>query len=657
MEVYGGSFDRIVATAESGGNNGAWGYYANIHYFEEDGWRDLSDSDAINFYGGLSWRSTLSSLNLNVQHGDSELLGNGAIPIELLPVDREAIFTAPDRTENDLIMISLDGTHAITDNIKLSGNAFYRENKTDSFNGDGSEFETCEFEGGGVEAFRIVEEDDLDEIIEEAEDEGALVDSDDECEIEFADRDALDDFLEDEEDDFVEIENAAGDDFMLTEEIAESIAAINNISSRKQQSYGADMQLTFLNDLFGNNNQLILGVSYFNGESSFTSVTELAGLDPDTRSTEGLGTGAFADEAETDIDTETETVSFYFMNTMDLTEQLTLTVSGRLNNTLVELEDQSGEAPELNGEHDYFRFNPAIGLTYQFSDAMNMYGSYSESNRAPTPIELACNDSVFARARAAVVADGDDPDDVEFECRLPNAFLADPPLEDVVTKSFETGIRGNLALMNYHLGFYHSRNNNDILFQTTGRSTGLFANVDETQRMGFEGRLNGSTDKLGWFLAYSYLEATFEDDFLVLSPNHPSANDDGEIAVGSGDRIPGLPEHSFKLGADYQLFEKFTVGFDLIYNSGVHLRADESNELDKLDGYAVVNLRGSYRFNDNIEIFAKVNNVFDANHENFGLLGEEPDEVEVELFEDFEDPTFVGPGAPIGGFVGIKASL
>ena len=30
----------------------------------------------------------------------------------------------------------------------------------------------------------------------------------------------------------------------------------------------------------------------------------------------------------------------------------------------------------------------------------------------------------------------------EFECRLPNAFLADPPLDDVVARSFELGSRG-----------------------------------------------------------------------------------------------------------------------------------------------------------------------------------------------------------------------
>ena len=160
LEVYGGSFDRIVTTAESSGNNGSVGYYANVHYFDEEGWRDESASDAINFYGGLSWRGAMTSLNLNAQHGDSYLVGNGAIPEELLAIDRDAIFTAPDITENNMIMVSLDGNHDFTDNIKVDFNLFYRDNDTDSFNGDGSEF-GIEIDEHGT--WMLVEEDDDDD--------------------------------------------------------------------------------------------------------------------------------------------------------------------------------------------------------------------------------------------------------------------------------------------------------------------------------------------------------------------------------------------------------------------------------------------------------------------------------------------------------------
>ena len=383
LEVYGGSFDRIVTTAESGGNNGSVGYYANVHYFDEEGWRDESASDAINFYGGLSWRGAMTSLNLNAQHGDSYLVGNGAIPEELLAVERDAIFTAPDITENNMIMVSLDGNHDFTDNIKVDFNSFYRENDTDSFNGDGSEF-GIEFDEHGT--WMLVEEDDDD-------DDGNGDDDDDNG------NDDDDDNGDEEE--FVET-YGDGDPSGI------DIVAINNTSRRKQESYGTDIQLSFLNDLFGKSNQLIMGFSYYSGESRFNAETEIADMDRLTRSTLGLGSGVFLVDALTMLKTETQTASFYFMNVMEVTDQLALTVSGRLNNTLIDLEDQSGERPELNGEHDYFRFNPAVGLTWQATDSMNFYGSYSESSRAPTPIELACNDSVFTRAVIAARNEGED---------------------------------------------------------------------------------------------------------------------------------------------------------------------------------------------------------------------------------------------------------
>ena len=645
VEVYGGSFERIVTTAESGGNNGSVGYYANVHYFDEEGWRDVSASDAINFYGGLSWRGALTRLDLNVQHGDSYLVGNGAIPEELLAVDRDAIFTAPDITENNMIMVSLDGSHDFTDDIKVDFNFFYRDNDTDSFNGDGSEF-GIEFDEHGT--WMLVEEEDDD-------DDDGNGDDDDNGHDDDGNGDDDNGHDDDDEEEFVE---TYGDGDLS----GIDIVAINNTSRRRQESYGTDIQLSFLNDLFGKSNQLIMGFSYYNGESRFNAETEIADMDRLTRSTLGLGSGVFLVDALTMLKTATQTASFYFMNVMDVTDQLTLTVSGRLNNTLIDLEDQSGERPELNGEHDYFRFNPAVGLTWQATDNMNFYGSYGESSRAPTPIELACNDSVFTRAVIAARNEGEDEDDIEFECRLPNAFLADPPLDDVVTRSFEAGLRGSLGLVDYHLGFFHATNNDDILFQTTGRATGLFANVDETRRLGFEGMLEGATGNIDWFIAYTYLKATFEDEFdAVSSNNHPfsAENESGDrvIKVSPGDRIPGLPEHSLKMGADYLLFERLNVGFDVIYNSNQVLRGDESNQLDPVDGYAVVNLRANYKFNDNISLFARVTNLFDEDYESFGLLGEEPNEVPVAAFEDFESPRFLGSGAPRAGFVGVKLSI
>lgn len=658
VEASAGSWGRAQASLEQGqnfalANGSAWDYYLNLSHFEEDGWRDLSNSSASNLYGTLGWRNgETTSLDLIYQAGVSDLVGNGALPVGLVAIERDAVFTAPDITENDMHMVNIKASHMLSSAVMISGNIFSRSNTTDSFNGDGSEFESCTYSGGAQSLFE--EADDIEDALEDE----LGIELDDICEegdpsiTSFAE---LEDYIENEAtmagldpEDF-ELEDIIGDlsgTGVITDE------AINNISQRKQSSEGFNAYVTLTDDFFAAANQLVLGASYFNGESEFDSVLELADLDPDTRSTKGLGVGTFFDEAATDIDTQTKTWSLFFKDIWEVSDRLTMTLSGRYNDVEITLRDRSGERPELNGDHEFSRFNPGLGFTYAANDRLTLYGSYSESNRVPTPIELACNEGVFELAQQFAIADGEDPDDIEFECRLPNAFLADPFLEDVVIKSIETGVRGSFVGISYQLGIFSATNTDDILFQTTGRSTGLFANVDKTRRRGFESQISASGEKLAWYASYSYVSATFEDEFMVLSPNHPNANDDGELQVQRGDRLPGLPEHIFKLGTNYQLSDALSLGADFIYNSDQFMRGDEANELDTVDGYALVNLRANYSVSDGFSVFGKITNVFDTKYENFGLLGESPDEVLPSLTDD--RPLFLGVGAPRGAWLGLR---
>ena len=646
VEVSSGSFGRTTANIETGGNNGSLAYYANLESFQEDGWRDQSESDALNFYGSVGWRDQSTRLNLNYQYGQSELIGNGAAPTELLALDREAIFTGPDITENDMQMISFDYQHDVSSDISFGGNFFYRKNKTNSFNGDGSEFAVCSL-GGMPQLLDGIEGDDLEEL---------GLDDDDICENQFADSDALEAFLNQTaammgSDDEFNLENFA-DDLSGTGVLSDQ--AINNLSDRSQESIGADFQWTVRGNFLGYDSQVIAGGAYYRGESNFDAVLELANLDPISRLTRGLGTGTFVDSEATSINTETESSSLYITNTMDLSATVALTLSARGNYTDVVLRDRSGMRPELNGDHNFSRVNPSLGLTWQASDSHSLYASYSESSRAPTPIELACNEGVFDLAVAFAIEAGEDPADVDLECRLPNAFLADPPLDDVIAKSFELGSRGFLGEVGYSLGLFHTLNKDDILFQTTGRSTGLFANVDQTRRAGIESSLQGQWQAFSWLMAYSFIEATFEDSFQALSPNHAFADDEGEISVRSGDRIPGIPQHQFKLSSDYQFTGGLSLGLDILSNGNQVLRGDESNQLDEVSGYTMVSLRARYSVNEKLEVFAKIDNLFDREYESFGLLGEEPAELEVPIIEDLTNPVFLGAGAPRAAFLGLR---
>ena len=646
-----GSFGRTTAHIETGGNANGFAYYLNLESFDEDGWRDQSASEALNAYASFGWRGSRGEASIDLQQGDSNLRGNGAAPVELLALNRAAVFTAPDITENDLFMVSADFSWDLGAG-KLSGSAFNRRNTTDAFNGDGSEFGVCSF--SGVPALiEELEDDDLEEI---------GLDDDDLCDDQFANADALEDYLNSfDSDDEFNLEDFS-DDLSGTGVLSDE--AINNISRRKQRSRGFDLQWRSDSPLADRSNSFVAGAAYFRGDSTFNSVLELAELDPITRVTTGLGTGTFVDAEATSVETLTRSVSLYFTNTFSLSDSVALTLSARANDTDVTLQDLSGVRPELNGEHRFTRINPAAGLTWQASAETLVYASYSESSRAPTPIELACNEGVFEVAQRFALERGDDPDDVDFECRLPNAFLADPPLEQVVAKNIELGARGTftaplsaLGELQYEVGLFNTSNRDDILFQTTGRSTGLFANVDETQRRGFEGKLIGNAGALDWMIAYSHLEATFETDFKALSPNHDFADDDGEITVSKGDNIPGIPERQLKLVADYALTPRWQLGLDVLANSEQTLRGDESNQLAPTAGYAVINLRTRYALSDDFELYARVDNLLDRDYETFGLLGEEPGEVDVPLISDMTIPRFLGAGQPRAAFVGLRLNF
>jgi iron complex outermembrane receptor protein len=606
VEVYGGSFERIVTTVESGANNGRLGYYTTFQYFDEEGWRDFSPSDALNLFTSLNYRDGAdTSLDFNFNYADTELYGNGPIPVELAAIDREAFFTAPDITENEMFFFQLQGEHWLNPVTQLSGNAFYRDNDTDSFNGDGSEFEDCADEPPvGPAGFLCEEGDD------------------------------------------VPIEDQDGNQIVTDVGNGER-NAINNRSLRDQNNWGFNLQTAYLEDLFARENQVIIGGGYNYGEVDFNSNVEIARLLAD-RTT--AGTGLFVPEEGTAINSETVSWFVYVTDTFSVTDKLDLTLSARYNNTAIELQDRGGfdglsePEPDLNGEHDFERINPAVGVTYAFQSSLSGYASYSESSRAPTAVELAC-------------AEPDAP------CNLPNGFLADPPLEQVVAKSYEGGFRGNiwqfgvLRNIGWHVGGFLTTNEDDIIFQNTGGvsgNEGFFDNIGDTERLGMELELTGELQRFSWFMNYSYISATFESTFQSSSANNPFADANDLITVEAGDSIPGIPDHTFKFGGDYAFTSRFSMGGDVLYTSGVYLRGDESNQLGKLDAYTTVNIRSEYRINDMFSVFARINNLFDAEYESFGLLGE-PDEVPG--FGGFTDNRFVGVGAPISGFVGIRVQI
>jgi outer membrane receptor protein involved in Fe transport len=601
LEVYGGSWDRHSEELTSGWNNGTFGYFIDLRHFEEEGWRDFSPTKADQVFGTLSWRGDRGSLDLTLGANDNKLLGNGAVPVQLLKEDRNAIFTHPDRTITRMFFSELEGQFDLTDNVVISGNAYFRQNRIKTFNGDDSDFVGCE---------DIVNNGFLCE-----EDEGA------------------------EE----RVMDINGNEVLASDAVE---GATNNFSQTNMRSRGGTIQTAFGQDLFGHKNNLTVGVSYDYSEVHFQSDTELGSL-TETRGT--TRSGILVDESRVRLNTDTSAVGVFLSDSFSITDDLTATVAGRYNYIHMNMSDGyiTDAEKNLNGSHTFERLNPSAGLTYRIFDNLTVYGSYSESARAPTPMELSCADP-------------------EAPCKLPNSFVADPPLAQVVAKTWEGGFRGDLdellgkGDLKWNLGFFHTINSDDIIFQRGGDSIseGFFSNIGKTRRYGIEAGTSIAYPQLfstidDWYFSanYTYLNARFLSGFRVQDPVDED-NEDG-VWVDKGRRIPGLPEHMFKASVGVDLWQKLMLGIDGVYSGARYYRGDEANQHAKLGGYWLFNGRAEFKITDNFALFGRIDNIFDANYNTFGVYGE-ADEV---LGDDYEDGRFVSPGMPRAGWIGVRLSM
>lgn len=629
IDLQAGQFGQKAASVESGGHKDHWAYYVNLNHYEEDGWRDYSPSEVQQVFTSLAYKSDKMHLDMNLFMADNELLGNGASPIELLDIEgREAVYTHPDQTNNELTHVNITGDFVLADTLSLTANMFYRDTQIQSINGDDSDFGACQFADGRVTLCEFEDDDDDDDPLDS---DGDGDDDDD------------DDLPVVGEGDHIEaVEFIGFDDDTALAEIsdvdADELDGTYNTGRTDAKATGLSFQLAKQYALSGFSSELIFGASYTKGDVNYAADTTFGILEnesaQDSRTVLPID-GLMAEEARVRLDVDTTAWSLFFMNSTQLSSGVSLNLGGRFNRDHIVMEDliDDGEG-SLDGDHRFTQFNPAVGVDITIDEQSQLNVAISQSSRAPSPAELSC-------------ADEDDP------CRLPNGFVADPPLDQVVTQTIEANYTTRIDNIDLMLNVFHSRSKDDIIFQQAGSvaSRGYFINVDETQRQGVEFSVGSTWEKLTYRLNYNYLNATYESTFTSFSPFNPQGPD---RLVTPGDKIPGQPEHLVKLYAYYSLTDKARLGAEVISASSQYFRGDEANENEKIDGYVIANIYASYRFNDTFTASLRVNNVFNKEYETFGTYGE-ADEVLEDIYPDVEGAEFVGPAQPRMVSVNLKA--
>ncbi|MGE3781695.1 MAG: TonB-dependent receptor, partial [Alphaproteobacteria bacterium] len=415
---------------------------------------------------------------------------------------------------------------------------------------------------------------------------------------------------------------------------------------------GISLQATNTGTLFGHRNRLVAGGGVDHGNVNFQSNSTLGFLNSNlvvvsNPAIPGDGSlihtlGGFG-YVPVNIDTRNTYYGLYALNVFDVTEPLSFTLGGRLNIADIGLSDQAGTAPNVNGSHTYTHLNPVTGLTYKVTPRLTAFGGWSTANRAPTPVELACSDPLQP-------------------CLIESQLVSDPPLKQVVAHTYEIGLRDRRPLgggeLQAQFALFRTNTSDDIVsVASTISGRGFFQNVPGTRRQGLDTGLRYDAAQWSAYVNYSFLDATYQFTGDLPSPNNPMADPDGNVHVVPGDRIPGIPQHLFKMGAEYQPIPKLRLGADIVVVGSRFFVGDDANQNPKLPGYWVTNLRASYQLTERVQIFGLVNNLFDRRYALFGTYFNPEDVENVSLPVVLNDRRTEVLGPPFSIYGGVRVTF
>ncbi len=415
---------------------------------------------------------------------------------------------------------------------------------------------------------------------------------------------------------------------------------IVNRTAGTQRNHGLSGQAEFAG-------HLTVGAAYDASRADFRQGAQYGILGQDRSVTP---TDVSNDEMAVDLVGRTRTWSVFATDTFQLRDGLHATLSGRYNRTAVRNRDRvnpGGGGGSLDGDHRYGRFNPAVGITWSPARALNAYAGYDEGSRTPTAVELGC-------------ADPANP------CKLPNAMAGDPPLKQVVTRTWEAGVRGMIGRMHWNAGVFRASNDDDILFVADDAAGfGYFRNFGRTRRQGVELGVDGRAGPVTVSAHYTYLHATFASGETVGGEGNSSADADGNIAIRPGDRIPLIPRHVFKARAEWRITPAWSAELGVVAASEATARGNE-NGLHRPDGkdylggggtpgHAVFDFGTGFQATPRLRVFAQVDNLFDRRYATASQLGTTGfDAAGSFVAQDRVHSTFQAPGAPRTVRVGVR---
>ena len=599
INTMGGSFGRVQSAAQWGKQIDNFAVYGALEGLHDNGFRNFSASNVRRFYGDVGYRNDSSEFHLNMGVANNNFGATATVPVQLLENYWGATYTTPQTTANRVGYFNLTGKVEATPTWTIDGSAHVRAFQQRTVDGNPSATQPCAadplqlcFNGDSAPANGL---------------------------------------------NGVQLANPFDPTAVLGQ--------IDRTTTRSMTT-GATLQATNTDQLFGHNNQFMVGSSFNSSVTRFSASSELGTIGSNyVVSGSGINLGLSGDPISIGpvaLRTTNRYSGLYALDTFDVIDAFSVTGGGQFNYAHIQLEDQIGTA--LNGEHTFSQFNPIIGGTYKITPGLTAYAGYSEANRAPTPLELACADP----ARPCLIA----------------AFLvSDPPLKQVVSRTVEVGLRGtkelNIGTLGWKVGAFRATNTDDILAIPSPvlQGFGYFQNVGSTRRQGIEAQINLTSKTLQLYASYALVDARFLNSLQVGS-NSPFRDDNGNVQILPGNQIPAIPRNRIKFGIDYSVSDAFKVGGDALFVGSQYFVGDESNQAQRLPPYAVFNLHASYQIDKTFQIYVRADNVFDNRYATYGTFF---DTSNVPNFTNggapFTDPSSLSPARPRAFYAGLRATF
>ena len=601
-EVMAGAFGRAGASVQAGGQVGNLSGYITADAIDDAGWRQDLPSQLRRIYTDLGARGDQTEFHVTFTGATNNFGAAAATPVQMLNQDRSSVYTLPQTTGNQLAFLTASASWKPTDTWTYQANAYYRSFRQNHFDGNGTDAQNAGCPDPAVLCFPNLN--------------GSLSN----------------------------LITTTGQTVPATGVLGTSVLGEIDRTWTATNSFGGSGQAATSERIFGHNNNFVAGVSIDRGLVQFSSTSELGTINANQFPVV-QGTGLFIDQPSGDLapvglGAQTLYAGLYTTDTFDLTSRLSVTAGGRFNFAQINLQDELGNDALLNGNHNYGRFNPTAGATYKVTSNITVYGGYSEANRAPTPLELACSDPLRP-------------------CLIDSALVGDPDLKQVVSHTFEAGIRGHYdiakGLLNWGVGVYHALNTDDIINVASpiiGHE--FFQNGGNTLRQGIEAQASYKWNRWNVYANFTSVDATFQNALTLSSPFNPFANPlTGTISVLPGDHLPGIPDFRFKLGGEYRITDPWKLGADLSVIGSQYLVGDVSNQNPKMPAYWTVNLHSSYQVSKHVELFALVKNLFNQHYYVYGTFF---DTASLPYLNLTDPRTFV-PGMPFAAYAGARATF